>query len=314
MGDQKPKPKQLPPYRDVGKPLNDLLTKGFPTTYKFELTTAADNGVKFITSAERKQRDVSDDSGNTVKANYIFASFQPKLEVKDKGLTASATIDSEKLSGELSLADLFTPGVKATFKGLSNSKQEVSGDFEFRNEAFSGTLGVFYKDDVPRLETTALVGQNGIAAGGLLSYFLPSGKDDGSPDSVTFLANYNTSKFDVISTLTGKWAKESSGGQKVMKVSFGTKLLYTHDDAYTFGGDVAYDTTKSFKDGTSFTLLGQRKFDSNTTGKFKVDTKGTLALAYAQKVNPSTQITIGTEINLLKDVEPKVGLTFAFAP
>jgi len=310
------KPKALTPYRDVGKTLNDLLTKGFPTTLKVEATTAAENGVKFVAAAERKQRDVSDDSGNTVKANYIFASLQPKVEIKDKGLTGHVTLDSEKISGELALADLFSPGLKATFKGLSNSKQEVSGDLQFANEGFAGTLGVFYKDDVPRVEATALVSPSrGIAVGALASYFLPSGKDDGSPDAVTLLGNYNSGKFDLITTVGGKWGKEGSGlSGKAVKITLGTKILYTHDDSYTFGTDVTHDISKSFKDGTAFTLFAQRKFDAYTTGKGKVDTKGALSLAVAHKVNPNTTLTLGGEVNLLKETEPKLGLHLVFAP
>jgi len=313
MAETKAKPKPLTPYRDVGKTLNDLITKGFPTTYKVEATTAAENGVKFIGAAERKQREVSDDSGNTVKANYILASLQPKIELKDKGLTGSATLDTEKISGELSLADLFTPGVKATFKGLSNTKQEVSGDLQFANEGFAGTLGVFYKDDLPRVEATALVSpSSGFAVGALASYFLPSGKDDGSPDAVTLLGNYNAGKIDLITTVGGKWAKEGSG--KVVKINLGTKILYTHDESYTLGTDVTHDISKSFKEGTNFTLFAQRKFDSHTTGKGKVDTKGVLSLAVAHKVNANTTLTVGGEVNLIKDVEPKLGLLLAFAP
>jgi len=121
-------------YRDLGKNVNDLLTKGFPNNFKFELNTAAERGLKFVFTTETRTRDAKDAKDSLPAGQYIFSSAQVKQELKESGLNFTGTLDNEKLGGELSLADLGAKGFKVTFKGntFDNHKQDASGELEYK--------------------------------------------------------------------------------------------------------------------------------------------------------------------------------------
>jgi len=298
------------PFKDLGKPVNDLFTKGFPSTYKFELTTAAENGMKFVASVERKTREVSDSSGGKTKQDYIFSSFQPKIEIKEKGITFNGTLDTDKLEGELILADLLQKGVKTTFKATAfdNSKQEISGDLEYRTDSAAVNSGILWKDNAYKLNFSTVVGYEGISLGGTIGYFLPIGNVESSLDNFSLAANYTSGKYDITNLFNGKKEKGD------YKLSVGAKILYNHSVHTNFAADLTYDPLKSLKDGVSLKLLGGYKFDDNTTMKAKVDTVGNVSLAYSQKAYSNLTLTVATEVNALKVEDHKVGFSLAFAP
>jgi len=294
----------IPSFKDTGKATNDILTKGFPSSLKFELTTSSENGVKFVTSAER----LLEKDGKP----YILASFQPKVELKEKGIVANATLDSKKLAGDIALSDFLSKGLKFTVRGTTNGTQELGTDVEFRNEKMAATLGLSLKDSTPKIEGSLVVGNKGFSAGALVGYKLAGGNAE--LDSVILMTNYITPNktFDVVSTLKG------TPGKTKINFELGMKLLYTHDSSNLFAVEVAYDPNRAIADGFGLTLVGQRKLDSITTGKAKVvsNTKNkSISFAIAQKINSNTTVTIGTEFDFVNpDSNPKIGFLVAFAP
>jgi len=307
----KPTTRKPLPYKDLGKAINDMFTKGFPTTYKFELTTEAESGLKFVVAAEKKNRDSKDDSGGKTKQDYIFASFQPKIELKSKGINFNGTLDSEKIEGELILSELLSTGLKTTFKVTSfdTAALEASADIEYKNDIGAITTGILFKDNKDKLNTSLLAVWNNFAFGGNIGYYLPLGaSSEGSLDNCSFAMNYNSSKFDITNLVNGKREKTE------FKITTGAKILYNHNSATTFAADVNYDPAKSLKDGFSLKLLGQYKFDDKTSMKAKVDTQGNVAIAFSQKAYNNLTLTLATELNALKVDDHKVGFSLAFAP
>jgi len=298
------------PYKDLGKPINDMFTKGFPTTYKFELTTEAESGLKFVISAEKKQRESKDDSGGKTKHDYIFASFQPKIELKSKGINFNGTLDSEKIEGEVILSELLSTGLKTTFKVTSfdTSALEANGEIEYKNDVGAVSTGINFKDNKNKLNTSLLAVWNNFAFGGSIGYFLPIGASEGSLDNCSFAMNYSSSKFDITNLVNGKREKTE------FKITTGAKVLYNHCPKTKFAADVNYDPAKSLKDGFTLKVLGQYQFDDKTSMKAKVDTTGNVGIAFSQKAYNNLTLTLATELNALKVEDHKVGFSLVFAP
>jgi hypothetical protein len=301
----------IPLYRDLGKTTNELFTKGFPNTYRFEYTTVAENGLKFVTVAEKKTRK-STEQGKDTQVDYFYGSFQPKVEIKSSGINYIGTIDTDKIASELSVANLFTNGLKATFKGSATEKAiETSGEVEFKNESASVNVGVIYKDSKPKLDFSTVIGHQGFLVGGQVGYFLPVGNNSPAVEGFSVGTNYSTSKFDVLVAANGKYDDKTSA----LNLNVNGKLLYNHDANTQFATDVTYDLNKSFPNAVTVKGLAQYKFDANTTGKVKVDTAGNVGLAFSQKLNPALNLTLGSEINVLKlEEQPKFGFSLAFTP
>jgi len=307
--------RQVPFYRDLGKSANDLVTKGFPSTYKFELTTNAERGMKFIFAAEKKSKEVKDSVSSDGKKShdYIFVSSQVKEELKEHGINFTGTLDSEKLGGELALADIATKGLKVTFKGniADNNKQDASGEVEYRNDLLAGTLGLTWKDHKNTVEPSISVGIiEALSLGASAKYLLPSASSDGGWDSFSLGANWVPAKyFDLSSFINAKREKTNE-----YKLTTNVKLYYTHSTNTTFAADVNYDFNSSFNQGVSLKLAANHKFDANTSVKAKVDNKGQVALALSQKAFSNVTLTLGTETNILNFDQQKVGFTLAFSP
>jgi len=298
-------------YRDLGKTVNDLLTKGFPNNFKFELNTAAERGLKFVFTTETKTRDAKD---SLPSGQYIFSSAQVKQELKESGLNFTGTLDNEKLGGELSLADLGAKGFKVTFKGntFDNHKQDASGELEYKNDRFAGTAALVWKDQKTRFDGSVNVGVlDAVSFGTSFGYFLPVGSSEGGLDNVSFAANYVTGRtHDLTSTLTAKKAPKSSD----LKLSAGARYLYNHSLSTTFGVDVNYDLASSFSQGVTTKVAVNHKFDDATGVKARVDNSGNLALALSQKATNNLTFTIGTEVNVTNLDNHKLGLNIAFNP
>eukprot|EP01089_Gocevia_fonbrunei_P006469 TRINITY_DN1715_c0_g2_i1.p1 TRINITY_DN1715_c0_g2~~TRINITY_DN1715_c0_g2_i1.p1 ORF type:complete len:320 (-),score=87.92 TRINITY_DN1715_c0_g2_i1:51-1010(-) len=304
-------PKRVVPlFRDLGKNTNDLFLRGFPLTHRFEYTTVAENGLKFVSVVERKTRKGQDESGKDVSTDYFFGSFQPKIELRPQGVNFIGTIDTEKVAGELSLADILTPGLKATFKGSATERSvESSGELEYRKETATLNLGVIYRDSKPKLDLGAVLAHQGLALGVQVGYFLPLAGNAGAVEGFAVATNYNTPIFDLLVSLNGKYDKAQ------LKLNVGGKALYNHNAKTQFATDVSYDLSKSFPTAVALKLLAAYKFDEATSAKAKIDTiGGNIGLAYAQKLNSNVTLTLGTEINAFKAEEHKLGFSLTFAP
>eukprot|EP01088_Endostelium_zonatum_P007334 TRINITY_DN19565_c0_g1_i1.p1 TRINITY_DN19565_c0_g1~~TRINITY_DN19565_c0_g1_i1.p1 ORF type:complete len:332 (+),score=73.82 TRINITY_DN19565_c0_g1_i1:34-1029(+) len=295
--------KPLPLFRDLGKPVSDLLTKSFPNSLKLELITAQDNGLKFTFAAERRRNP-----------DLIFVSSQCRFEL-NTGLTLVGTIDSEKLEGEVTLNNVAVRGLKTTFKGkfLDNNKSEASAEAAYATPTLSGALGLFYKDDRARLETQALVPLNFVtsnfAVGGLASYNLPSGTQEGALDNFQAGFNYIPGRIDFTTFVRAARAK----GSPTYGYSVGSRVLYRHDvvRGTTFGADVNYVLANSFRD-VEVKLVAESRLDDRTTVRVAVERSGKLRFALANKINSNLTATLGGDVSALRPEEFNVTGSFTF--
>jgi len=302
-----PRRKTLPLFRDYGKTVNDLITKGFPTTYKVELNTAAENGLKFAFTAEKKTEKVADTSSEA-----IFVSSQIKTENYPRGLNFTGTIDSEKLEGEVAFSNLIVDNTKAVLKGkfLDNDKTEASAELQYATSNITGTLGLFHKDERARLEASANVGflTDNISVGGLVSYQLPGTSIDGVLDNFQVGANYYARLFDFTTVFKGT---RSTKGLRELNYSVGSRVYYNHSASTTFGADVNFGLGKSFRD-LDVKLVALHKFDANTSAKLGVEKSGRTRFAISQRFNQNVTLTLGTEVNALRLEEHNVGVLANF--
>lgn len=302
-------PRTLPLYRDYNKVVSDLITKNFPSTYRLELNTAIENGMKFAFAAERKtDRDTN--------AERIFVSSQIREELRAQGINFIGTIDSEKLEGELSVANLGVNGLKLVFKGkfLDNDKQEASGELQYQDSSVALTLGLFNKDNASSVESSAVASVlTDLSVGGSVRYNLPTGSHEANLDNFSAGVGYAAGRsLNFSTTFTGRRNPKSTSREFVYTV--GSRVFYTQSSATRFAADVNYDISKSYNAGLDVKLVGEHAFDANTTIRGGVEKSGKVRAAIAQKLNSNVTFTLGTEVNALRLEEHNVGATLSFSP
>lgn len=290
----------IPLFSTFGKGSKDLLTKGFPSTYKVEVTTAAENGVSFVTSAERKKRDekVPD------SVEFILGTFQEKYKLPSRGLEFTGTIDTDNaLKGELSLDDLL-PGLKTILKGTGGSAQEVEGAFEYKHEFGTCTSSLLWnaKGSKVVLGASATVGRQGFSAGLETKYQLNTSGKGGNLEFVTAAVNYKGSALDVTAFAKSEAPKKDTtsstdSGAKPRALTLGASVLYSANKDTTLATTVDYDLQKPAHDAVKVKFGGSHNLDADTTGKARFDTEGKLALSVARQLNPHVKATLGTELN-----------------
>jgi len=303
----KPPIKQVPLYKDHGKTLNDLLTKDFPGSLKFELNTTSENGLKFTTVVEQKSGKAGSDGH---APQVMFGSFQTKLDLTSKyGCSITGTVDTELLKWEIILTDLFKSGVKSTFKGSANMEKlkEVYGDVEYKTSNYNGSLAFNLKDDVPKLEGTFVIGNDGSSLGAKVVGLLPEESKEGGIESVAVAGGLNRGPLDIVGVVTNKLADGFAP-------TVGLNLLYKHSPEATFGTNVQWNPHKALADGLKVDAVAEYAFDKESTMKAKASTDGSVGLAWKQKLSSKLTLSFGTDLNLTKSQPAKLGAQLSFTP
>jgi hypothetical protein len=290
-----------PLYSNLGKGAKDLLSKGFPSTQKVEVTTSADNGVNFVTSAEKKQLN---------KADHIVGTFQPKYKLASRGLEVSATVDTDNaIKAELVLEDLFVPGFKGTFKGLTGVNHEVEAAFEYKHEAATFTSSFVHQPVSAKtlLAATATVSRNALTAGVESKYAL-SAASAGSLTSVVGALNYKAATHDITAFVKSD-ARSGTEGDASRLLSVGASVYYTPSKESSFASTLDYDVEKN---AIKVTIGTAQKLDVTTEAKAKFSSDGRLGLGVGKQLYPSVKVTLGTELNAfdLAASTPKFGAHF----
>jgi hypothetical protein len=284
------KPAAVPLFSTFGKGTNDLLTKGFPTTYKAEVTTKAENGVNFVTSFERDN-------------DKLVGTFQPKYKLDKYGLEFTGTIDtSNTFKGDLSVDNLL-PGLKTIFKGATAlDEQSVEAGFEYKHEFGTATGSFLWKKGKTTLGASATVGRQALTAGVSTKYSVDS-------SSLVFVSgglNYKAPSHDISAFVK---REEKSGKSEIV---LGGSVLYTAGKEATFASTVEYDLQQAPAAAIKVKFGGSYNLDADTTGKARFDTEGKLALAVARQLNPSLKATLGAELNTFELQSNKHKYGFAF--
>jgi hypothetical protein len=179
-----------PLYSNLGKGAKDLLSKGFPSTHKVEVTTSAENGFQFVSSAEKKQAN---------KADVVVGTFQPKYKIISRGIELIGTFDTaNQIKGELTMENLLVPGVKGTFKAQTGASSDLEAAFEYKHEAGTFTSTIVHNPIASStlLSATATVSRQAITAG-LESKYAISTNLPGTLTTVTGALNYKAATHDL---------------------------------------------------------------------------------------------------------------------
>jgi len=178
-----------PLFSNLGKAPKDLLSKGFPTTNKVEVTTTAENGVNFVATAEKRQVD---------KAEAIVTTLQPKYHLNVYGIELNGTLDTNnQIKAELNIEDLLVPGLKTISKAQTGANQDLEVAFEYKHEKGTFTSSFLHNPSSSKtlISATATVSQQKITAGAETKYSLaPSA--GGSLTSFTGALNYKAGAHD----------------------------------------------------------------------------------------------------------------------
>jgi len=279
-----------------------LLTKGFPTSYKVEVTTQAENGVNFVTSFERKEKK---DGGEE-----LVGTLQPKYKLASHGLEFTGTIDTgNTFKGELTLDNLFFPGLKSITKGQTGASQEVEAIWEYKHEYGTCTSSFLWKNDGKvYLGASATAGRQALTFGLESKFRVDTAGTSGTLDAVTAALNYKAQSHDISASLKSEAPKTS--GARLLTLS--SSVLYTAGKEATLATTVDYDLQKAPAEAIKVKFGGSYNLDADTTGKARFDTEGKLALSVARQLNPHFKATLGTELNTFDLQSNKHKFGFAF--
>jgi len=292
---------KVPVFSNFTKATNDFFTKGFPTSHKLELTTATENGLTFITSAEKKKPK---DKDKDDRVEYWLG----KLETKYKGAQGSTnveftgTVDTDNLiKGDLSLSSGSVPGLKFILKPQTGGSQEVTGGLEFQNEHASASTSVLWKAAGDTQLTATLVGgRNGVRAGVESSYFFTRKGHPTGLDSVRGLLNYKTSALDLTVFAKNQWnveSKEESTPSPHGRQQLTLGASYQHNPATdtVLHSALEWDTTKPLTRSITAQFGGSYTLDKDTSAQAKFNTDGKLTLHLAKQVSPHVKATLTSE-------------------
>lgn len=320
-----------PLFSNLGKAPKDLLSKGFPSSHKVEVTTTAEKGVSFVSTVEKKQG----------KTDHVVGTFQPKYKLSARGLELAATIDTDnQIKAELSLEDLFVPGVKSVVKSQTGANHDSEVSFEYKHEMGTFNSALVYNPVSAKglVSTSATVYRNSFTVGFESKYAIAPAQP-GSLSSVVGAVNYKATTHDLTAFVyapppppirRGSFVLRPSrvflcdclannsksdagtatdGGAAPRLLSAGAHLYYTPSTDLSFASSLDFDVQKN---AIKVTLGGSRKVDPNTEVKAKISTDGRLGLGFAKQVYPSVKATLGTELNTfdLAGSTPKFGLHF----
>jgi len=291
-----------PPYSNRAKGAQDLLSKGFPSTYKVEVTTSADNGVQSVSSAEKKQAN---------KADVVVGTFQPKYKLASRGLELTGTFDTDnQIKAELALDNLFVPGVKGTFKAQTGASHDLEAAFEYKHELGTFTSTFVHNPTSAKtlLSATATVSRQSVTAGVESKYSLAPAQP-GTLTTVTGALNYKAATHDLTAFVKSDAGSVTDGGDAPRLYSLGAHLHYTPSKESSFASSLDYDLQKNT---IKVTIGGSQKLDARTETKAKYSSDGRLGLGVAQQLTPAVKATLGTELNTfdLAGTTPKLGVHF----
>ena len=252
-----------PLAKDIGKAASDLLTKEFPTKdkeFKVELRTKTSNGVEFFTTA-------------TSEGGAVTATFEESYNYKPYGVNLKGTLTSGGVfKTETSVTDQLLKNLKVIVN--TEGKEKLTGGFEYKTDAVTANGNVAKTGEKFVFTGAAVFGWNKFLLGAQTSYpgLAPTG-----------LLSYNGSDF----TATVKAEKKSE------------KTTVTASYFHTVNSDLQVAAEAKIDDkATALSLVTALKLDKDTSVKARLETSGTLGLAYSQKLNDYAKLTIGTSLDV----------------
>jgi len=266
----------------LGKRLNDLLTKEFPS----------EKGENKLSWKGQPNRETTLET-NIVqrKDGSIIGTFAPKYNHREWGTTFSAEINTRReVKVEAAAEDLLSvDGLKTTATGYSKGAENY-GEFgvEYKHEMATVTASVDYgKANGSTVKASAVIGAQGIALGARTEYFF--GGESELKDLTTVLS-YGSPDFD----LTAFGRIQSLNDED--KNELGASYFHRINTDWHVGAEAVFETANA--DAKPRLTIGtQYALNPDSILKAKFDTAGRLGLSLQQKWNRNAKITIASTID-----------------
>jgi len=269
-------------FADLGKRLNDLLTKEFPS----------EKGENKVSWRGSPNKDTTLETTIVQrKDGSIIGTFLPKYIHREWGTTFSADINTRKeVKVEAVAEDLLTvDGLKTTATGYSKGA-EAYGEFgfEYKHELATVTASVDYgRANGSTVKASGVIGAQGIALGAKAEYFF--GGESELKDLTTVLS-YASPEFDIAAF--GRIQSINDEDKNELGVSY----FHRVNSDWQVGAEAVFETANTdAKPKLSFGT--QYALNSDAILKAKFDTAGKLGLSYQQKWNRNAKITIASTID-----------------
>lgn len=277
-----------PAFSDLGKSVNDLLNKDYPTgSAKLEVNTVTASGIKFTVSGNKDN-----------KTGAINSELKTKFSDKARGLTVTESWNaSNQLGAQVELQDSIVKGLKLDLSASilpASSKKNAKAGLEFKQANFFTRSSVdLYAKDGPTLSADAVVGADGFSVGGDVAYNVT----DAAVSRYNFALGYAASDYTVALHATNKFGIfAASYFHKVNKeIEAGAKATWNK----------AASDAVSIEVGTKYTL------DKDAFVKAKIDNAGRLGLGYTQILRQGIKLSLGGSFDTtrLQENVHRVGLS-----
>jgi len=283
-------------FADLGKRVNDLLTKEFPSEKqenKFNWKGQASNEVTLETTFLQR------------KDGSILGTFIPKYKHKDWNTTLSADINTKKeVKAEVAVEDLLNvDGLKTTLTGFSRGSDNFGTlGLEYKHELATVNASVDYgKSGGSTVKASAVIGAQGIALGASTEYFFGG---ESELKELTTVLSYASPDFDI--TAFGRIQNQNDEDKNELGATYFHKI----NSDWQVGAEATFETANTdAKPKLSFAT--QYLLQSDTLLKGKFDTNGKLGLSYQQKYNRNAKLTISSTIDT-NNLGGKNSSTFGF--
>jgi voltage-dependent anion channel protein 2 len=279
-----------PAFKDIGKDVNDLLNRGFPSVdkfdWKFEAKTVAPNGVSFNPSL--------------VKSTDVSGQLQGKISKPNLDLTGTLNLKNEaKAEAVFSVAK----GLKVPFELSANlnnlSALKVRTGADFKNELVnaSGSLSVPVDKRLPIINTSLTVAASPAWVVGAETELSETLK----PNSLNGAIGYNQNNLSA--TAFYKLKKDlKKGDSRIFGVNYYQRLPAGWVDG-AFGVEASYQLNHPTSN-CSLSVGGSYKPDDSSTLKARLNNEGLLGLSYTQQMRGPFSLTFAADVNILDASAP----------
>jgi len=275
-------------YSDVGKSVNDLLGKDYPTgAVKLEVKTTAANGVTFTVNGAKDN-----------KSGGIAGELKTKWADKAKGLTVTESwTTGNVLSASVELQDTITSGLKLSLDAAllpAIGQRNAKVGYEYKQDYIytRASLDLFKG---PTLFSDAVVGSDGFLVGGEVAYDIHEAKVTKS--NVAF--GYTAKDYALALTASNAFSLYSAAYYHRVSadVEAGAKATW---DSKAEGSAVGLEV------GSKYVL------DRDSFVKAKINNGGILGLGYTQTLRPGVKLTLAGSFDTarLQENVHKLGVSF----
>jgi len=280
-----------PPFADIAKSANDLISKDFyhATAATLEVKLKSPDGLAITTK------------GTSPHDGDIAGSLEAK-KVINKGITATQSwTTANSMTTKVELDDILAAGVKAEYIGTFAPKTGLKaqkGNLYFKQGAFHArAFGEFTpaNGNVTAI-VDGVVAHEGFLVGGEAGF-------DVQKAALTRYAaafGYQTPVYSAAVTATNSLSV------------FAASYYHRVNSSVEAGVKAAYDTKSSTTVGIE--VAGKYKLDPLSFAKFKLNDRGILSLAYNTKINSGFTFGIGASLDAqkLNEAGHKIGTSFTF--